>query len=614
MCIRDRYKVKLFIVNIKFRSPLHLNSHIGELTVLIRIFKMCFKYKRLITFGFIGVAGLVGSQLWLPYLLGTSVDRAYEKISTNSNDFSILWILASFIILVSILRGFFAFLLQYNGEKIANGISADLRNNFHNKLQSQTYKYHDRIHTGNLMSRGILDIEGVKMFVTTGLLRTFEIMTLIFFGSYLLLRTDLQIGLIAFGFIIPVAIIATVSRLSLRKIWNRIQKEFSVLNTNLQENLIGVKVVRAFGGEDYEIKKFRSSHKEVTNDTMSSVKVDATGTSLVGLFFLLIWAFIIWIGGHKIIDGEMTIGELTQCLVYLGMLQRPVRIVGLMVNSYARAITCGLRLFEILDSKPRIRSIKNSNSIKKIDNIKFENVSFKYYLKSKKNDVNRINLDLKPGNIIGIIGPPGSGKSTIANLIPRFYDVLEGQILINKIPLKTLNLNNLRPRIGLVSQHTFLFNNTLRENIAYSDPSADLDKVIEVAKIADIHDFIYSLPEKYETMVGEFGVSLSGGQKQRIAIARNLFKNPDILIFDDSFSALDTGTDKKIREKLISFQKNKSTLIISQRISTISHADEIIVLDEGNIVDRGKHNDLLEKEGIYKTIFELQNPKTQVNN
>jgi len=601
-------------VNIKFKPPLHLNSHIGEFTVLIRIFKMCFKYKRLISLGFIGVAGLVGSQLWLPYLLGTSVDRAYEKISTDSNDLNILWILASLIIFVSILRGFFAFMLQYNGEKIANGISADLRNNFHNKLQSQTYKYHDRIHTGNLMSRGILDIEGVKMFVTTGLLRTFEIMTLIFFGSYLLLRTDLQIGLIAFGFIIPVSIIATISRLRLRKIWNRIQKEFSVLNTNLQENLIGVKVVRAFGGEDYEIKKFRSSHKEVTNDTMSSVKVDATGTSLVGFFFLLIWAFIIWIGGHKIIGGEMTIGELTQCLVYLGMLQRPVRIVGLMVNSYARAITCGLRLFEILDSKPRISSIKNSNSIEKIDNIKFDNVSFKYYPKSKKNDVNKINLDLKPNNIIGVIGPPGSGKSTIANLIPRFYDVLEGQILVNNIPLKKLNLNNLRPRIGLVSQHTFLFNNTLRENIAYSNPGAELDKVIEVAKIADIHDFIDSLPEKYETMVGEFGVSLSGGQKQRIAIARNLFKNPDILIFDDSFSALDTGTDRKIRQKLISFQKNKSTLIISQRISTISHANEIIVLDDGNIVDRGKHEDLLKNEGIYKTIFELQNPKKQVNN
>tara|TARA_E500000081_G_C6117392_1_gene345981 strand:- start:228 stop:1898 length:1671 start_codon:yes stop_codon:yes gene_type:complete len=556
----------------------------------------------------------VGSQLWLPYLLGTSVDRAYEKLSTNSNDFNILWILASFIILVSISRGLFAFLLQYNGEKIANGISADLRNSFHKKLQSQTYKYHDRIHTGNLMSRGILDIEGVKMFVTTGLLRTFEILTLIFFGSYLLLRTDLQIGLVAFGFIIPVSIVATVSRLKLRKIWNRIQREFSVLNTNLQENLIGVKVVRAFGGEDYEIKKFRSSHKEVTNDTMNSVKVDAAGTSLVGFFFLLIWALIIWIGGHKIIDGEMTIGELTQCLVYLGMLQRPVRIIGLMVNSYARAITCGLRLFEILDSKPRIRSIKNSNLIEKIEKIKFDNVSFKYYSKSKKNDVDKINLDLKPGKIIGIIGPPGSGKSTIANLIPRFYDALEGQILINDIPLKTLDLNKLRPRIGLVSQHTFLFNSTLKENIAYSNPNVDIDKVIEVAKIADIHEFIDSLPEKYETMVGEFGVSLSGGQKQRIAIARNLFKNPDILIFDDSFSALDTGTDKKIRKKLIGFQKNKSTLIISQRISTISHADEIIVIDDGKIVDRGNHNNLLRKEGIYKTIFDLQNPKSQAGN
>ena len=601
-------------MNIKFKTPLHLNSHIGEISVLTRIFKMCFKYKKLITFGFMGVAGLVGSQLWLPYLLGTSVDRAYEKLSTNSNDLNILWILASFIILVSILRGFFAFLLQYNGEKIANGISADLRSSFHNKLQSQTYKYHDRIHTGNLMSRGILDIEGVKMFVTTGLLRTFEILTLIFFGSYLLLRTDLQIGLIAFGFIIPVGIIATISRLRLRKIWNRIQKEFSVLNTNLQENLIGVKVVRAFGGEDYELKKFRSSHKEVTSDTMNSVKVDAAGTSLVGFFFLLIWALIIWIGGHKIIDGEMTIGELTQCLVYLGMLQRPVRIIGLMVNSYARAITCGLRLFEILDSKPRIHSIKNSNSIQKIKNIKFDNVSFKYYSKSKKNDVNKINFDIKPNKIIGIIGPPGSGKSTIANLIPRFYDVLEGQILINNIPLKTLDLNNLRPKIGLVSQHTFLFNSTLRENIAYSNPNVDINKVIEVAKIADIHEFINSLPNKYETMVGEFGVSLSGGQKQRIAIARNLFKNPDILIFDDSFSALDTGTDKKIREKLISFQKNKSTIIISQRISTISHADEIIVIDGGSIVDRGKHNDLLIKEGIYKTIFDLQNPRSSESN
>lgn len=599
-------------MNIKFKSPLHLNSHIGELTVLIRIFKMCFKYKKLITFGFLGVGGLVGSQLWIPYLLGTSVDRAYEKISSNSTDFSILWILASLIIFVSVLRGIFAFLLQYNGEKIANGISADLRNLFHKKLQSQTYKYHDRIHTGNLMSRGILDIEGVKMFVTTGLLRTFEIMTLIFFGSYLLLRTDLQIGLIAFGFIIPVALIATISRLRLRKIWNRIQKEFSILNTNLQENLIGVKVVRAFGGEDYEIKKFRSSHRQVTNDTMNSVKVDATGTSLVGFFFLLVWAFIIWVGGHKIIDGELTIGELTQCLVYLGMLQRPVRIIGLMVNSYARAITCGLRLFEILDSKPRIATIKNSNSINKIESLKFENVGFKYYLKSKKNDVNKINLDLKPGKIIGIIGPPGSGKSTIANLIPRFYDVLEGQILINETPLKTLNLNNLRSRIGLVSQHTFLFNSTLKENIAYSKPDSDLEDVIRVAKIADIHEFIDSLPEKYETMVGEFGVSLSGGQKQRIAIARNLFKNPDVLIFDDSFSALDTGTDKKIRERLVSFQENRSTLIVSQRVSTISHSDEIIVLDQGNIVDRGKHEDLVNKDGIYKTIFELQNPKMQV--
>ncbi len=572
---------------------------------------MCLFHKRLVTFGFIGVFGLVSSQLWLPYLLGTSVDTAYEKINSESNDFSSLWILAISIISVSALRGIFAFILQFNGEKIANRISSDLRSKFHKKLQSQTYKYHDRIHTGNLMSRGIMDIEGVKVFVTTGLFRTFEIISLMLAGSYLLFRTDWQIGLIAFGFIVPVASIATISRLRLRKIWHRIQKEFSVLNTNLQENLIGVKVVRAFGGENYEIKKFNSSHQNVTDDTIKGVRVDATGTSAMGFFFLFIWALVIWVGGHKVISGNMSLGDLTQCLIYLGMLQRPVRIVGLMVNSYARAITCGLRLFEILDSRPRISTKSKKKEISTIKKITFNDVGFKYYRKSKTNDVDKINLELSPGRIVGLIGPPGSGKSTISNLIPRFYDVIEGDILIKKTSLKKLSLKPLRSRIGLVSQHTFLFNSTLKENIAYSNPGVNIEKIMEAAKIADIHEFIDSLPEKYETMVGEFGVSLSGGQKQRIAIARNIIKNPDVFIFDDSFSALDTATDKSIREKLIPLQREKATLIISQRISTISHCDEILVMDKGLIVDRGKHKDLIYKDGIYKTIFELQNPKLQ---
>ena len=599
-------------MNIKLKeSPLHLSGHLGEVAILIRIIKMCLFHKKLVTLGFIGVFGLVSSQLWLPYLLGTSVDTAYEKINSESNDFSSLWILAISIISVSALRGIFAFILQFNGEKIANRISSDLRSKFHKKLQSQTYKYHDRIHTGNLMSRGIMDIEGVKVFVTTGLFRTFEIISLMLAGSYLLFRTDWQIGLIAFGFIIPVASIATISRLRLRKIWHRIQKEFSVLNTNLQENLIGVKVVRAFGGENYEIKKFNSSHQNVTDDTIKGVRVDATGTSAMGFFFLFIWALVIWVGGHKVISGNMSLGDLTQCLIYLGMLQRPVRIVGLMVNSYARAITCGLRLFEILDSRPRISTKSKKKEISTIKKITFNDVGFKYYKKSKTNDVDKINLELSPGRIVGLIGPPGSGKSTISNLIPRFYDVIEGDILINKTSLKKLSLKPLRSRIGLVSQHTFLFNSTLKENIAYSNPGLNIEKIMEAAKIADIHEFIDSLPEKYETMVGEFGVSLSGGQKQRIAIARNIIKNPDVFIFDDSFSALDTATDKSIREKLIPLQREKATLIISQRISTISHCDEILVMDKGLIVARGKHKDLINKDGIYKTIFELQNPKLQ---
>ena len=599
-------------MNIKLKeSPLFLSGHLGELAILIRIIKLCLKYKKLIILGILGVIGVIASQLWIPFLLGTSIDTVYSEIRTGGDDFSPLWILSIYIILASVLRGVFHFVLQYNGEKIANAMSAELRSKFHHKLQSQTYKYHDRIHSGNLMSRGIMDIEGVKMFVTTGLLRTFEIVSLMVAGSFLLLRTDLHIGLLSLLFIIPVGGIASVTRLQLRKTWVRIQEEFSKLNTNLQENLIGVRVVRAFGGEDHEVSKFNASHDDVTKDTIKSVKISANGTSIMGFCFLLVWALLIWIGGHKVIDGTLSIGQLTQCLIYLGMLQRPVRMMGFMVNAYARAITCGLRLFEILDSKPRISNNGKKNHISKIEKVSFEKVSFKYYRNAKEYDLNQFSLTLEPGKIVGIIGPPGGGKSTVANLIPRFYDILGGELKINGESVKNFNLTDLRNRIGLVVQHTFLFNNTLGENIAYAKPDTSLDKIIEVAKIAEIHDFINSLPNRYDTMVGEFGVSLSGGQKQRIAIARNLMKDPDLLIFDDSFNALDTGTDKKIRSKLLPLQKEKATLIISQRVSTISHCDEIIVLDEGNVVDRGKHNILASKPGIYKDIYELQNPKIQ---
>ena len=585
-------------------------SHKKEVQVLSRIAKICFNFKLPMILGVLGVLGTVFSQLLLPYLIGNGINKAAAIISSTdgSNMINSLLIIGLFIILASIARGLFGFLIMYFGEKTGNQISSALRNSFHKKLQSLSFSFHDKVHSGNLMSRGILDIEGVAMFVRTGVFRTLEIFILMVCGGILLLSIDWKIGLISLIFIFPVASIATTTRLRLRKIWTTIQQFYSQLNTNLQENLTGVRVVRAFGGQAHEINKFENSHRKITSRTKHSIKVAALGQSLNGFFFLLTWALVIWVGGLQVISGSLSIGELTQCLIYLGMLQRPVRMMGMLVNAYARAISCGLRLFEILEKEPIIRSIKTPATLDKISKIEANNVYFKFDDDSEKFTLENISFKIKSGEILGIMGPPGSGKSAIAQLLPRFYDIDSGVITIDDIDVKNIYLTNLRREMGIISQHTFLFNTTIKENISYGMPESEMSKIIEVAKTAEIHDFIDSLPDKYETMVGEFGVSLSGGENQRISIARTLLTDPSMLIFDDSLSALDSITDRKIRNHLESLNQSKLILIISHRVDSLDHADEIIVLNQGKISQRGTPSQLLKEEGIYRTISDIQHP------
>ncbi|MBM31804.1 MAG: multidrug ABC transporter [Chloroflexi bacterium] len=584
-------------------------SHKKEFEVLKRITKMCLRYKKYISLGVFGVFGIVASQLYLPFLLGNGIDKSIEIISSGSSKLNDLYIVGFLIIITSMVRGLFGFLIQYYGEKIGNNITTNLRSNFHKKLQSLSFSFHDKIHSGNLMSRGILDIEGVGLFVRTGFLRTLEIFLLMFFGGILLVSVDWKIGLLSLIFIIPTASLATTTRLRLRKIWTKIQQFYSDLNTKLQENLIGVRVVRAFGGQNHEIKKFRSSHKNVTNLTIESIEVSALGQALIGFFFLITWSLIIWVSGIQVISGSLTLGEMTQSLVYLGMLQRPVRMIGMMVNAYARATSCGLRLFEILDKKPNIKSPNEAKSLDKIHKIEAKNIVFKFDHESEKNILNKISFKTSKNQILGIIGPPGSGKSSLAQLIPRFYDIEDGSLTINDIDIKNIDIIELRKQVGIISQNTFLFNMTIKENISYGVPNSEMDEIIKCAQIAEIHDFIETLPEKYETTVGEFGVSLSGGQKQRISIARTLLKKPSLVIFDDSLSALDSITDQKIREHLKTSISSQITIIISHRIDSLEHANEIIVLDKGKISQRGTPSELLKEDGIYKTISDIQHPK-----
>ena len=384
------------------------------------------------------------------------------------------------------------------------------------------------------------------------------------------------------------------------------------MTTILQENLSGQKVVKAFGAEEFEEKRFLNRTGEVAEHAYEAAALQANNAGMMTFFYMASTALILWVGGTEVVDGNMTAGELAQFILYLGMLAMPVRIAAWVTNSFSRGLSAGTRIFEILDSDPSIFNHDNADSTTKIKGeIKFENVSF--YHESGKDILHNIDFRIKPGETLGIIGPPGSGKTSIINLIPRFYEPTDGFVTIDNISVDKFELINLRKNIGLIHQDVFLFTDSIRENIAYGNPNISIEEIEKVAKIAQIHEFVMSLPHKYDTVVGERGSTLSGGQRQRISIARALLIDPPILIIDDATSSVDTITEKYIQAQLENISQDKTTIIIAHRISSVQNADNIIVLNNGLIEQKGNHKELINQEGIYKDLYNLQIAENQAD-
>ena len=544
----------------------------------------------------------------IPKFLGQGVDEAFTLFNQGNYESAeirtMLLNTAGIVLLVAALRGGTGFVYMYLGETLSQRVANRLRMLFFDKLQVLSFSFHDRVHTGQLMSRGLSDIEGVRMFVQQGFVQVFRVFFTVACAAVFMVQIDWQLALMSLIFVPFMTYNSARLRLQLRSVWLKIQDALGELTTTMQENLAGIRVVRSFSAQKYEAQKFDVTAREVVELRMAAAVHQARRGGAISFTFIAAWAIVIWFGGQKAIDGNITIGELTQFFFYLSLLRMPVRMLLGIINATARATSAGGRVFEVLDIPSEIRSKEGASPIEVTDGVlRFENVSFSYGDVKALKDVS---FEARKDHTIGIVGAPGSGKSSVANLVPRFYDPDQGTITIDGIDVRDVKVSSIRDSVGLVEQDPFLFDGSIRDNIRYGEVNASEEKVIAAATIAQIHEFIEGLPEGYDAELGERGVGLSGGQRQRVAIARTLLTNSPILIFDDSTSSVDAGTDARIRLALKELTKGQTTVIIAHRLSSLKHAEEILVLDKGEVIERGTHDELVQLGGRYSELWDLQ--------
>ncbi len=585
-----------------------------DLNVLWRITAMSLRHpgRMALAVGATVLAGIF--QLYVPQYLGRAVDQARGLLdggvtaAGRAAAEEALMATALLLIGASLLRGLFTMMQNYQGEAVGQLIGYDMRLAYYRQLQRLSFSWHDKIHSGDLITRGILDIEGVRLWTSTGILRFVLLSILIAGGAVILFRIDVVLGLLALSFVPIVGVRASIARLKLRDTWMQLQDELSRLSLVMEENLGGIRVVRAFAAQAYELARYDKVSNVALNVTHKRVALFVTSTTQMTFVYFIAMGLVLWVGGLKTIDGEITLGQLAQFLAFMTILQMPVRQIGWMINSIARASTCGGRLFNVLDLEPSIADAPGARPLAITDGVlRFEAVDFRYPASAEdQRTLSGITLEARPGQTIGIVGPPGSGKTTIAHLIGRYYDVDAGRITIDGQDIRDVTLTSLRRAVNIVQQEPFLFTAGIDHNLAYGDPWAGRGDIERSAATAQLHNYIESLPKDYQTLVGERGVSLSGGQRQRLSIARSVLLGGAVLVFDDSTAAIDAATEQRITAALRDVVKTRAVIIIAHRLSSLIHADEIVFLDGGKIIERGSHDELIALNGRYASLYALQ--------
>ncbi len=542
-----------------------------------------------------------------PALRIFGVTKTVDQLKLDAANAETLLINAAlFIVAFAIMRGLFSFVQAFMAEKTSQGIAFDLRNEIFAKIQRLSFSYHDRNQTGQLMIRATDDVEKVRLFIAQGLILAAQAFLLLGATLVILFATNWRLTLVVLP-TLPIALLLFLFFGAITTpLFSEVQKRLSALNTILQENLAGIKVVKAFTREPYEQKRFDQSADSLM---AQQLKVSRTFSFLFPLIFLiqaLGQAVLLYFAGQQILGNTLSIGEYQKFSLYLIYVFFPLGMLGMIINLMSQASASAKRIFEILDAKSDVTDKPGAIELPPIKGkVEFKDVAFRYFGTGDP-VLQNVSFAAEPGQTIALLGATGSGKTTIINLIPRFYDVSDGAVLIDDHDIRDVTLDSLRSQIGIVLQETNLFSGTIRDNIAFGRSDATMEEVIAAAQAASAHDFIMAFPQGYDTPVGERGTTLSGGQKQRVAIARALLLDPRLLILDDSTSSVDLVTEYKIQKALDNLMKDRTSFVIAQRISTVLNADQILVLDKGRIVARGKHEELMEQSPIYAEIYNSQ--------
>lgn len=542
--------------------------------------------------------GSQGAGLAIPWLTGKVIDDGIRPHNTRT-----LVILVSLIAVAGLVRALMLVGRRFIAGRQALGVEFDIRNALYAHLLRLSWGFYDRHQTGQLMSRATVDLQQVRFFLGYGLIFFGQHILTIVATTAILFVLDWEIALIALAITPALIAIAYVYSQSSHPILREVQQRMADMTTVAEENIVGVNVIKAFAQEPREEEKFARRNEAVFAESVRATRQRAFYVPLLSFLPLLAQAAALLVGGHRVINGDLKVGEFIAMNVYVLLLVMPLRMLGMWIGTSQRAVASGERIFEVLDEAEDVTNVPDAKPLPPGEgHVRFDRVTFGY--EPDRPILHDVDLEVEVGRTVALIGHTGSGKTTLTSLVPRFYDPQQGRVLLDGEDVRGLKLEELRGAIGIVSQDPFLFSTTVRENIAFGAPLASDEEIERAARMAQAHEFVSELPNGYDTVIGERGITLSGGQRQRIAIARAILLDPRVLILDDATASVDATTESKIRLGLREAMKGRTTFIIAHRLSTISLADEIVVLDHGTVAARGTHDELLEASPVYLEIYE----------